>query len=459
MAATINFAGLASGIDTNALIDSQSAATRAQRVTPYEEKKTQLSDESDALTEFKTKLETLQEKAKVFSTLSGGGLAKEGVSSNEAVVSATASNSAANGTHTITTTAKAKNATMSIDNRYASTTTSMFPGVNDTITFTIGQAPTATVVPLVFNGTTTLADAVSQFNSQTTVAQASVVNVGTVAVPSYAFVVNSASEGLAKGNIAYSAGGTFPAFTATTSQATNAVFTVSGIAGTITRESNTVSDVIAGVTLNISGTGTSTVTVNDDVTTTASRVQEFVDSYNEIVKYIADNNTISRDESTSQVKNVYGTLARTRTDDSALTSLRDALAATVFNAGTAVRIFPDIGITTERDGTLKFDSEKFTTAMGTDSDSVNEVLKNYADRTTPTGGTIDLLTRFNGTVDITINSNKTQIDNLTTRISEAEAYISKQEDALRAKFARMETAIAKLQSQQSALTSSLSSLR
>jgi flagellar hook-associated protein 2 len=123
-----------------------------------------------------------------------------------------------------------------------------------------------------------------------------------------------------------------------------------------------------------------------------------------------------------------------------------------------VRIFSDLGITTERDGTLKFDTTRLQTAVATEPSSVSSVLQTFADTVAATGGTIDIYTRFNGLFDISTNSNKTLITNLNQQISEAEKQIARKEEELRARFARLESQMSRLQQQQSSLTSALSGL-
>jgi flagellar hook-associated protein 2 len=187
-------------------------------------------------------------------------------------------------------------------------------------------------------------------------------------------------------------------------------------------------------------------------------VQEFVDSYNAIVSFIAENNLITRDDSAAEIKNVFGPLANTRTDDNALTNLRTAIASATASGGSTVRVFSDLGITTERDGTLKFDSTKLQTAVAAEPASVSALLQDFADEVASTGGTIDIYIRFNGLFDVNVNSNKTQITSLNERIAEAERQIERTAENMRLRFARLESTIGRMQQQQQSLTQSLAGL-
>lgn len=83
---------------------------------------------------------------------------------------------------------------------------------------------------------------------------------------------------------------------ATTQLARDLELTVSGISGTITRQSNTVTDLFEGVTLNIKNTGTSTVTVVYDTSQAISNIENFVNVYNDTLSYIRTKLTEEREE-------------------------------------------------------------------------------------------------------------------------------------------------------------------
>src|SRR5580765_3148268 len=108
---TINFSGIASGIDSEALIKATSDAATQVRITPSQNKINELVDTDTSLDTLRTKLADLQTLALQFASLNGGGVSKQGISSDETIASATASNGANNGTYSLTVTALAKNET------------------------------------------------------------------------------------------------------------------------------------------------------------------------------------------------------------------------------------------------------------------------------------------------------------------------------------------------------------
>lgn len=463
----INFSGIASGIDTNALIDATIAAQRQVRIKPNETRVSELEETNAAYEELSTKLDAFRTLAQGFSSLSGGGVSRAGTSTRESVVTASASNSATNGTYSVTVTDLARNHTYSFDQTYSSSTdalqsslTGAEAAADRTVTFTVGTgAEQETVSVVVTDGSYSANDFITAFNAASSKAEASLVNVGTSSSPSYKIVISSLYEGTEKGQVARtSLGASLTNLTAySESAATNAAFTITGI-GSITRSSNTVTDVIPGVTLNLGSAGTATVKISEDAATTSSKVQELVDSFNSIVSFIAENNLVKREETSNDVKNVFAPLAATRTDDNALQAMRSVFSSSVASGGSTVRIFSDLGITTERDGSLKVDTTKLEAAIARESSSVSDLLKSFGDTVSLTGGTIDLYTRFNGLIDVTVNGNKTQITDLNTRIAEAEKSLEKQTESLRARYARLESVMGKLQQQQSSLTSALAGL-
>lgn len=466
MASPISFSGIASGIDSQAIVDATTASARAVRVTPNQNKVNSLQDTNTAFDQLRTKVNSLRKTLESISSLAGGAVSKTGTSSKESVVSATATNGASNGSYQVTVNALAKNHTYSFDQTYTSGAspiqsdlTGSESASDRTITFTVGTGANLETVSIeISNGTYSISQFVSDFNKATKKAQASLVNTGTESSPAYKIVIASTYEGTEKGTIARtSLGAALTNLSATSeSAAADASLSITGI-GTVTRSTNSISNVIPGVTLNLSSLGSATVKIAEDASTTTSRVQDFVTGYNDILAFIKENNQITRDESSSEVKNIFAPLSTTRTDDNLVDSLRAGLLSASASGGSAVRVLADLGLTTQRDGTLAFDSTKFQTALSSEPSSVNDLLRGFADTMALTGGTIDKYTRYNGFFDIIQNSNRTQITDLNKRIADAEKQIQKNADDLKARYARLESLMSRLQQQQSSLASALGS--
>jgi flagellar hook-associated protein 2 len=284
-------------------------------------------------------------------------------------------------------------------------------------------------------------------------------------VPNYAISFTATSEGTQEGTVALLSpigselsSGTPVLQGGTTQAAADAQFSITGVDGTITRSSNAVNNLVPGLSLNLRSVGTSTITVRDNVTASTQLMQDFVDQINEVITFTNEANLISQEDQRNERVTNFGPLSSTSIDEGILGALRSAISSSEAPSGTAVRIFADLGVTTQRDGTLAFDQDKFKEAVTDQPSSVDALLKKFGDTVGRTGGTIDVYTRFNGLIDTVKNSNTASIDSNNSRIAEAEKIILRAEDDARARFARFESLMGSLQNQQSRLTSALASL-
>jgi flagellar hook-associated protein 2 len=146
--------------------------------------------------------------------------------------------------------------------------------------------------------------------------------------------------------------------------ATDAQMKINGVL--ITRSTNTIENVVDGLTFNLTDTGTSTVKVEQDTAAVAERVQAFVDKFNELQGTIRE--LSSFDSETGQgsiltgdstVRNIQNQLKRVLTD--IIPGLENA----------SVRSLADVGIGTDfRTGELQFDSQKFQQQLRENPDDV-----------------------------------------------------------------------------------------
>ena len=466
---TINFSGIASGIDTNALIDATSAATRRQKVTPKTTKIEELTATNTAFDELKTRLRTLKTLAEGMGTINGGIVAKSATSSSESVVTASVRNGALNGAYDVEVLSLAKTASYSFNYAYSSTSETLFgAGETGTVSFDFGDT-SAESVSVNVTSNMTVSEFINAFNNASSRAEASVVQVSPT---DYRILITTKTSGTDSGAILNPVvSGTGPTKITTgdvtSSAATDASFRINGI-GPFTRQSNTINDVISQVTFNLLGINspsTAKVTISDDPDTSVAAMRKFIDAYNEVAVYVRDNSTISREESNGEVENIFGPLASTRTDDSALTSIREVFAGIAYSGTSTIRILADLGVESQRDGTLLLNETKFKNAISTDSAAVTAITTSLGDKLgftfnpTTGNGVIDSIIGFNRSFDTSINSNKTLIDTLNTQTGEVEKQIAQSEANMRAQFARLESLMGRLQQQQQALTSALAGLR
>ncbi len=165
--------------------------------------------------------------------------------------------------------------------------------------------------------------------------------------------------------------------------AQNALFKVDGIA--VSKSSNMVSDVINGVTLNLSGKSAAGVATNVNVArdsaAVAASVTQFVAAYNQINKTLTD--VSSYNATTKQGAILNG--------DSAIRSiqsqLRGVLNAPVGGGNSTYSVLSQIGVSVEKGGTLSLDSAKLQTAIDTNFSSISGLFA-------AVGKTTDILVTF-----------------------------------------------------------------
>ena len=186
--------------------------------------------------------------------------------------------------------------------------------------------------------------------------------------------------------------------------AQNATALVDGIP--ISKASNSFSDVIEGVTLNLLKENTpskTTLSVSRDTAGIQASVQSFVKAYNDLNKTIGD---LTKYDATNQ-------RASTLTGDATVRSLQTRLRG-VFNtaletAGGGVTSLGDIGISFQVDGTLKLDTAKLATVLADSSKDISTLFAAVGKPTDSllsfTGSTADTK---NGTYGVNVTALATQ---------------------------------------------------
>ena len=154
--------------------------------------------------------------------------------------------------------------------------------------------------------------------------------------------------------------------TATTTQGQPAIFELDGMK--ITRDSNSVTDVIDGVTLTLAKKNEEHVTLSlaNDTSKVVDAVQGLVDQYNSLMSFIDDNLTVG---DPSSENNKTGTLV----GDSALTRLQTQLRnlITIPAVSGSKLTASKLGISTvDNDGTLGLDTTKLKEALAEDPAAV-----------------------------------------------------------------------------------------
>ena len=402
--AAIQSLGVGSGLLTSDLIDKIIASERSDTDTRMNTKKAELDAKVSAFGAIKSSVDALRTAAKALgdaSTL----LINTATSSDTSSVGAAATNKAQSGVHTVEVDALARAHTLA-SKRFDDITSVVGSG---TLTFDFGTTtfandgtyqsfaanPARQSASIVIDDTNdTLAGVRDAINAADIGVTANIVNDGA----GYRLVLTSddlgasngmqitAAEGTTAGlsAIAFNASASAPDTNMTqTVAAADAQATIDGIP--ITRTTNSVSDVVAGVTFNLQATNSGSpavVTVAQDTSGIATKMQAFVDRYND-VRALTDKLT-AYDATNNQPSLLTG--------DPTVLSIRNQLQRLLsgsVGATGSVKSLVDLGVTSDQNNQyyLVLDASKLTAALAKDASGVQSLL---ASQTSATGSAISV---------------------------------------------------------------------
>ena len=388
--ATISSLGIGSGLDLSGIVDGLVEAERAPAESRLDAKKASLTTKLSAFGTLKSSISLFQGSlSNLQSTTAFNG--KEATSSDETVLSSFAASFADAGSYAVEVSKLAKSHSL------ATSAANAFSSVDDTVgtgTLTVKFGATTTDPSYTFTPDTSKATKVltiSEANNNTTLSglrdyinendfgfSASIVNDGN----GFRLTLTSAETGAKNsmeitvadddGNNLNDAGLSQLAFNTDaqvsmgqTVQAQDAELTINGLP--ITRETNSVTGAIDGVTLSLLKADIgNTVTVNVGTNTSGAKsaIEEFIDGYNGLMETV--NNLSSYDTEDNSV----GILIGDFTVRSITNQLRSVLSTTVSQLSSNVQSLADIGIKTIDDGFLKLDSTVFDAALANTPDDV-----------------------------------------------------------------------------------------
>ncbi len=276
-------------------------------------------------------------------------------SSNENALTASAGKNAASGTYNVTV------------GKLAVAQTDLADGFNDvsttltgtgTLQFSTAGGPVTVTIDSTNN---TLQGVMQAINAKKAGITASIINDGTSAP--YRLIVTSDQTGKANAfTLTDNLTGGNALNMAEKVSADDAHVIVNGI--DIYRGSNTISDVIPDLTLNLAGLDTTTVKVGPDLDSMVSSLKDLVSAYNDINTYIANQTLYDPQTKTAGVLS----------GDASLRDIQSRLQAivtqSVSNSYTSYSVLSQAGVSFNNDGSLSFNETKFRDAATSDLTSV-----------------------------------------------------------------------------------------
>jgi flagellar hook-associated protein 2 len=149
--------------------------------------------------------------------------------------------------------------------------------------------------------------------------------------------------------------------------ASDAVFTVDGL--DVTRSSNKVTDLFSGYTVDINAVSTTAINVTSSVITddATAKMETFLADINAVREYLTTETKRGLNGATA------GSLAGDFAANKILNELRSVTTEPISGYGSSDYYLANLGVSTQRDGTLTLDTNKFEAAIAADPDIVNIV--------------------------------------------------------------------------------------
>lgn len=465
--ASVSNIGIGSGIDLQSLLESLQTNENVALDTINNQAKSYQAQLSGYGT-IKSVLDAYSAAAKTLATASTFGAVKASVGTPSMLTAATSATAVA-GSYTINITSLAK--AQSLVSKQVADQTTAVGGGTITVDFgadlATGGTPTSTKT-VTIGSDTSLQGIRDSINKAGIGVTASIINDGS-GTP-YRLVLTSDKTGtqsqmrISADNAAVNdIVGYDPALASQPSgmqekvTASNAALTINGI--DITSQSNTVSEAAQGVTLTLTGTGTTTMSVTRDDASIKTAVQSLVTAYNNVLSASKTLTAFDTDAGTSGALNGDSTLRNimTRMRSMLNTPMSDGKGGSVTLSDLGV----EFSLDTSNSGTLKINDDKLDKAIsgnlgaltslfaGSDGNAgIGKTITDYVDSLNATGGALsaatdgitstlkDLEDKYSATQDrITTTMDRyraqfTQLDLLVSQMNQTKSYLTQQFSAL-----------------------------
>ncbi len=372
----ISSQGIGSGLDVNSIV-TQLIAIEKQPLTQLKSKATTLQTQLSLFGTFKSQSSALGDAAATLALASGWGIQKASSSNATAVgVSLSGTATAASLSVEVERLAQAQASASagvlagSVIGAAGTITIQLgnWSGTSTAQTFAAGAAASVDVAIAATDTSSQIATKINAANAGVTatvlrdgVNERLVLKSSTTGADSGFSVVTSGDVGLSQFAINDSGGPVDPTnLTPASGMALNqlaldAKVKINGVA--VSASSNKLTDIVPGVTLQLTQTTTSPVaiTVEDDLAAIQKNVQTFVDAYNAL------NTTIANATKYDAGTNTGGPLQGDFTTLGVQSALRSVMGST--STGSTFTRLSDVGIERQTDGSLKLNTSKFTAAL------------------------------------------------------------------------------------------------
>jgi flagellar hook-associated protein 2 len=474
---TISSTGIGSNLDVKTIV-SQLMTTEQGRTNALNKKEASYNAKLSAIGSLKSALSTLQASAQTLNLTSTFSTVTPSVA-DSSVLSASINGVATAGSYNIEVQSLAQSQKL-ISGNFASTSTVVGSG---TLTIDMGTYSDAGSPPVTFtadadveqktitidSSNNTLQGIRDAINSANIGVSATIINDGS----NYRLSLSSKDSGTANeirigvtesggaglAQLAYDASAGGVSNLTQNVAAKDAVIKVDGI--TITKSSNTITDAIQGVTLNLTkemASGTTTkLTLTHDTTAASKAVHSFVDAYNAVNKLIADSTAYNSTTGQSSVLTGDSTLRTVQSQ------LRSTLSGSILGAPAGLSVLSDAGVNFQLDGSLKVNDDKLSAALADPQKDLSRLFVTSAD------GTIGFGSRVNTLVSgMIFGSNallNSRVDGINASIKDIDKQLANEKIRLAAvelryntQFSALDAMVASMNKTSTFLTQQLASL-
>ena len=361
--------GINSNLDTQDIINKM-VSLEARSMDLVEAKKQIEQQKLASFQELKNRLQTFKSVVTTLNTQSRFIVNKSVFSNNSfsdsnKVVDITTTSSASSGTYSLIVNNLATESKL-ITSGHAGTTAAVASG---TVTIVIGSSASATVT---INSTNNTLDGLRlAVNNLGLDVNASFLNDGDTTNP-YRRLISGTQTG-SSGTVTMSHATTRTPFSATSSAisfettqtARDASLLLDGVS--ITKSSNTVTDVISGAALKLQSAGSGTISLSTDTEAITTKVSDFVDEFNDLSIFLREQ--LALDSESEETGVLFGNFAVQNLQQ----ILRSSLSSKVTGISGDYTYLSQIGITTQSDGTIILDTDDFSDALVGDIENVSQL--------------------------------------------------------------------------------------
>ncbi|OAT26869.1 FliD family flagellar hook-associated protein [Buttiauxella ferragutiae ATCC 51602] len=458
--ASISTLGIGSGLDLSSILDSLQAAQKAT-LTPISKQQSSFTAKlsgygtlKSALVSFQT-ANTALNKTDLFTATS--------TSSSSTAFSATTTGNAVAGKYTINVTQLAQSQTLTTKNTQPDSKTAIATG--DSV-LTIQQGGDKKPVTIdISAANSSLSGIRDTINNAKAGVSASIINVGN---GQYRLSITSDDTGndnaMSLSVSGDSALQSFMGYNGTSTDAANgmeesvtaqdAELTVNNIK--ITNSSNTISDALEDITLNLNNvtTGTQTLTITKDTSKAETAVKAWVDAYNSLQDTFSSLTKYTSVDSGATQDSSNGALL----GDSTLRTIQTQLKGLLNNtqSSSSFKTLAQIGVTSDPStGKLELDGDKLKTALKKDAAGVQEMIVGDGKTsgiTTTIGNNLTSWLSSTGIIKAATDGVSKTLNSLTAQYNKASERIDSEMARYKAQFTQLDVMMSSLNSTSSYLT-------